>query len=51
MLLIHPRKLEEKVCGNIGQDVIGHFNRMTINFKQMFIKFDEPISVLDEGHN
>lgn len=51
MLLIHPRKSEEKVYGNIGQDVIGHFNRMTINFKQMFIKFDDPVSVLDKGHN
>ena len=51
MLLIRPRKSEEKVYGNIGQDVIGHFNRMTINFKQMFIKFDEPVSVLDEGLN
>lgn len=33
MLLIYPRKLEEKVCENIGQDVIGHFNRrlLTLN--------------------
>lgn len=31
---------DEKVYGNIGQDVIKQFNKMTINFDRMFIKFD-----------
>lgn len=31
---------KEKVYGNIGQDVIRQFNKMTLNFNQMFIKFD-----------
>lgn len=31
---------DEKVYGNIGQDVIRQFNKMTINFDRMFIKFD-----------
>ncbi|MDR6548363.1 putative aspartyl protease [Chryseobacterium rhizosphaerae] len=31
---------KETVYGNIGQDVIRQFNTMTMNFDQMFIKFD-----------
>ncbi|CAH0189290.1 retropepsin-like aspartic protease [Chryseobacterium sp. Bi04] len=31
---------KETVYGNIGQDVIRQFNKMTMNFDQMFIKFD-----------
>ena len=31
---------DETVYGNIGQDVIKKFNKMTLNFRQMFIKFD-----------
>jgi hypothetical protein len=31
---------KEQVYGNIGQDVIRQFNKMTLNFDQMFIKFD-----------
>ncbi|WP_261512667.1 retropepsin-like aspartic protease [Chryseobacterium paludis] len=31
---------KETVYGNIGQDVIRQFNKMTLNFDQMFIKFD-----------
>ncbi|WP_165851799.1 retropepsin-like aspartic protease [Chryseobacterium pennipullorum] len=31
---------KETAYGNIGQDVIRQFNRMTLNFDQMFIKFD-----------
>ncbi len=30
----------ETVYGNIGQDLIEQFNKMTMNFDQMFIKFD-----------
>ncbi|SFW85700.1 retropepsin-like aspartic protease family protein [Chitinophaga sancti] len=30
----------EMVYGNIGQDIIRQFSRMTINFDKMFIKFD-----------
>jgi len=30
----------ETVYGNIGQDLIRQFNKMTINFSHMFIKFD-----------
>jgi predicted aspartyl protease len=30
----------ETVYGNIGQDLIRRFNKMTINFSHMFIKFD-----------
>lgn len=30
----------ETVYGNIGQDLIQNFNTMTINFNQMFIKFE-----------
>lgn len=31
---------KETVYGNIGQDLINQFHKMTINFEQMFIKFD-----------
>ncbi|ASW73091.1 hypothetical protein IQ37_16910 [Chryseobacterium piperi] len=31
---------KETVYGNIGQDVIRQFSKMTLNFDQMFIKFD-----------
>lgn len=31
---------KEMIYGNIGQDVIRQFNKMTLNFDQMFIKFD-----------
>ena len=31
---------KETVYGNIGQDVIRQFHTMTLNFDQMFIKFD-----------
>lgn len=31
---------EEGVYGNIGQDLIKQFNKMTLNFDKMFIKFD-----------
>lgn len=33
-------KNEETVYGNIGQDIINQFDKMTLNFDQMFIKFD-----------
>jgi len=33
-------KNDETVYGNIGQDVINQFDKMTLNFDQMFIKFD-----------
>jgi hypothetical protein len=33
-------KKDEIVYGNIGQDLIKQFNKMTLNFDQMFIKFD-----------
>ena len=31
---------DNKYLGNIGQDLIGKFSKMTINFDQMFIRFD-----------
>lgn len=34
---IHPNNYH---LGNIGQDLIGQFDKITINFEQMFIKFD-----------
>ncbi len=33
-------KPDEKVYGNIGQDLIGSFNKMILNFKDMYIKFE-----------
>lgn len=38
--LLKTRINKETVYGNIGQDVIRQFNTMTLNFEQMFIKFD-----------
>lgn len=38
--VIKEKLSDEKVYGNIGQDVIRQFNKMTINFDRMFIKFD-----------
>ncbi len=35
--MINP---ENKYLGNIGQDFIGKFSKMTINFDQMFVRFD-----------
>lgn len=31
---------ESKYYGNIGQDIIKQFDKMTLNFEQMYIKFD-----------
>ncbi len=39
-LLKEKRDKEENVYGNIGQDLIRQFNKMTLNFDKMFIKFD-----------
>jgi predicted aspartyl protease len=39
-LLKEKVKETETVYGNIGQDLIRQFNKMTINFSRMFIKFD-----------
>lgn len=33
---------EEALYGNIGQDLIKKFEKMTLNFDSMFIKFDSP---------
>lgn len=33
-------EMDKWIYGNIGQDLINQFNRMTLNFNQMFIKFD-----------
>lgn len=30
----------KQLYGNLGQDLIGQFDKMTINFDQMFVKFD-----------
>ncbi|WBV58133.1 retropepsin-like aspartic protease [Chryseobacterium daecheongense] len=38
--LLKDKINKETVYGNIGQDVIRKFNKMTMNFDQMFIKFD-----------
>lgn len=39
--LLKEKKTDtESVYGNIGQDVIRQFDKMTINFDRMFIKFD-----------
>lgn len=40
---LHTEKIDEKddlYYGNIGQDLIKQFSKMTINFESMFIKFD-----------
>ncbi|MGO3707806.1 aspartyl protease family protein [Mesonia hippocampi] len=39
-LLKSDVSINKKVYGNIGQDVIKQFDKMTLNFNQMFIKFD-----------
>lgn len=39
-LLKEKVKETETVYGNIGQDLIRQFDKMTINFPRMFIKFD-----------
>lgn len=39
-LLKEKIKEDEKVYGNIGQDLITQFQKMTLNFERMFIKFD-----------
>jgi predicted aspartyl protease len=38
--LLKTKINKETVYGNIGQDVIRQFKKMTLNFNQMFIKFD-----------
>lgn len=40
LLLKEKIKDNETVYGNIGQDLIQQFHKMTINFEQMFIKFE-----------
>lgn len=39
-LLREKIKDNENVYGNIGQDLIGQFEKMTLNFSRMFIRFD-----------
>lgn len=39
-LLSEKIKQKETVYGNIGQDVIKQFGKMTLNFSKMFVKFD-----------
>jgi hypothetical protein len=39
-LLTENIKEKDYLYGNIGQDVIEQFNKMTLNFRQMFIRFD-----------
>ena len=39
-LLKEKIKEDQNVYGNIGQDLIKQFHRMTLNFDKMFIKFD-----------
>jgi Predicted aspartyl protease len=39
-LLTEKLKDENYFAGNIGQDLIGKFEKMTINFEDMFIRFD-----------
>ena len=39
-LLKEKIKDSETVYGNIGQDLIKQFHKMTMNFDRMFIKFD-----------
>lgn len=40
LLLKEKIKDNETVYGNIGQDLIKQFDKMTMNFEKMFIKFD-----------
>lgn len=39
-LLTENIEENDYLYGNIGQDVIKQFNKMTLNFRQMFIRFD-----------
>lgn len=39
-LLIEKKGQKETGYGNIGQDVIMQFNKMTLNFNKMFIRFE-----------
>ena len=39
-LLMDKIKEDEDVYGNIGQDLIGQFSKMTLNFDRMFIEFE-----------
>lgn len=39
-VLKEKKEKEESIYGNIGQDLIRQFNKMTLNFDKMFIKFD-----------
>lgn len=39
-LITDNSKLKRKTYGNIGQDLISQFDKMTLNFNKMFIKFD-----------
>lgn len=38
--LLNSKIKDETVYGNIGQDIIRQFSKMTLNFKDMFIHFD-----------
>lgn len=40
MVLKEPIESNNNYYGNIGQDLIGKFEKITINFDKMFIKFD-----------
>lgn len=39
-VLVDKIKDDETVYGNIGQDLIKQFSKMTLNFDKMFVKFD-----------
>ncbi len=39
-VLTEEIKDSKTIYGNIGQDLIKQFNKMTMNFERMFIKFD-----------
>jgi hypothetical protein len=40
-LFPEPLKVKESdYYGNVGQDLIGKFDKMTINFRSMFIRFE-----------
>lgn len=40
IVLKEPLKEENSFLGNIGQDFIGKFNTMTLNFKEMYLKME-----------
>ncbi|UGU14935.1 retropepsin-like domain-containing protein [Sinomicrobium kalidii] len=40
MVLKEPLKPDNHYLGNLGQDLMKKFNRVTFNFKDMFIRFD-----------